>query len=98
MYVAEGGNSVGMNGESPALSDYTQGQRGNIVRVHGSDESRRRMSEMGFIRGTEVVVVKDAPLGDPVEYLVKGYHVSLRRDQAARILMDRPGMERRNHE
>jgi Fe2+ transport system protein FeoA len=80
------------------LSDYLEGQTGLIVEVQGDAASRRRMSEMGFIRGSEVKVVKDAPLKDPVEYLVKGYHVSLRRDQAAQILMDRPKVEQRSHE
>ncbi len=48
------------------------------------------MMEMGFVKGTEVGVVKFAPLSDPMELVIKGYHVSLRRDQAADILMDAP--------
>ncbi len=85
-------------GEALRLSDYLQGQKGRIIRVQGDDESRRRMSEMGFTKGIEVKVVKAAPLTDPVEYLLKGYHVSLRREQAAHILMDRPNVEARDHE
>ena len=69
------------------LSEYVQGQKGRIVKVLGDGESRRRISEMGFTRGAEVQVVKYAPLSDPVEYLVKGYHVSLSRVQAANILV-----------
>jgi len=91
-------NRMGRTSETQRLSDYVQGQKGRIVRVQGDDRSRRRMSEMGFTRGMEVQVVKAAPLTDPVEYLVKGYHVSLRREQAAHILMNRPDMEARNHE
>lgn len=80
------------------LSDYAKGQKGRVMKVQGNDESRRRLSEMGFIRGIEVEVVKAAPLTDPVEYLVKGYHVSLRREQAAEILMDLPIKEELRHE
>lgn len=89
---------VGSARKALKLSDYLEGQTGLIVEVQGDVASRRRMSEMGFIRGSEVKVVKDAPLKDPVEYLVKGYHVSLRRDQAAQILMDKPRMEQGSHE
>lgn len=79
------------------LSDYLEGQTGRIVQVQGDDNSRRRMCEMGFVRGSEVRVVRQAPLKDPVEYFVKGYCVSLRRDQAAQIVMDQPNMEHLNY-
>lgn len=80
-------------GETVRLTDYNPGQRGCIVRVQGDNESRRRLSEMGFTRGVEVLVVRNAPLTDPVEYMIKGYHVSLRKEQAAEIVMDRPVTE-----
>lgn len=48
------------------------------------------MMEMGFVKGTEVKVVKYAPLRDPMQFELKGYHVSLRRDQAADIIMNSP--------
>jgi Fe2+ transport system protein FeoA len=48
---------------------------------------------MGFIKGTEVFVEKYAPLRDPVELIVKGYHVSLRVEEAAQVLMERQGQE-----
>lgn len=48
------------------------------------------MMEMGFVKGTEVTVVKYAPLSDPIEFVIKGYHVTLRRAQAADILMTAP--------
>ncbi|MDQ7781902.1 MAG: FeoA family protein [Desulfomonilaceae bacterium] len=89
---------MGRTGEALRLSDFLQGQKGRIVTVRGDGESRRRMCEMGFTRGMEVQVVRAAPLKDPVEYLVKGYHVSLRREQAALILMDRADLEVRNSE
>jgi ferrous iron transport protein A len=73
------------------LSNYGPGQKGTIFQICGDPDFRRRMMEMGFTRGTEVMVVKYAPLSDPVEFVVKGYHITLRRAQAADILMSEPG-------
>ena len=72
------------------LSSYKPGQKGTILQVCGSPDFRLRMMEMGFTRGTEVEVVKYAPLNDPIEFVVKGYHLTLRRDQAEEILMEEP--------
>ena len=72
------------------LSDYRPGDIGTIKAVCGSPDFRLRLMEMGFVRGTEVQVVKYAPLTDPIEFVVKGYHLSLRRDEAAEIMMDIP--------
>ena len=89
---------MGSVSETFRLSDYLQGEKGRIIMVQGDPDSRRRMSEMGFTRGNEVQVVKAAPLRDPVEYLVKGYHVSIRREQADHIVMDQPNPEAVSHE
>lgn len=70
------------------LSSLKPGQKGTIRQVCGDPDFRLRMMEMGFIRGTEVQVIKYAPLSDPIELVVKGYHITLRRDQASDILMD----------
>lgn len=64
------------------LSDLKTGQVGTIVGVGGHGEFRRRITEMGFVRGKKVIVVKNAPLLDPIEYNIMGYEVSLRRDEA----------------
>jgi Fe2+ transport system protein FeoA len=48
------------------------------------------MMEMGMVRGAEVKVVKYAPLTDPIEFVIKGYHLTLRRLDAEGILMDAP--------
>ena len=72
------------------LSLYKPGQRGKVFQVCGNPDFRLRMMEMGFIKGTDVQVVKYAPLNDPMEFVIKGYHVSLRKDQAADILMNEP--------
>ena len=70
------------------LSSFKPGQRGTVCQVCGELDFRLRMMEMGFVRGAEVKVVKYAPLNDPMEFELKGYHVSLRRDQAADIIMN----------
>ena len=71
------------------LSGYQVGQRGRVGRVEGEETVQRRLLEMGFIRGEEVRVEKLAPLGDPMELVIKGYHLSLRRDECACILMEK---------
>lgn len=70
------------------LSELKEGQRATVARVGGEGPFRRRLLEMGFLRGTEVYVEKYAPLKDPIELILKGYHVSLRVDEAARIKVE----------
>jgi Fe2+ transport system protein FeoA len=67
------------------LSQVKEGQNCTIDRVGGSGNFRRRVLEMGIIKGTIVHVEKYAPLKDPLELIVKGYHVSLRVEDAAQI-------------
>ena len=71
------------------LSELREGEKGIIARLNGSGPFRKRLQEMGFIRGVEVFVEKYAPLRDPIELVVKGYHVSLRVDEAAMVMMDK---------
>ncbi len=70
------------------LSELKEGQTATVVRVGGAGPFRRRLLEMGFLRGTDVYVEKYAPLRDPIELILKGYHVSLRMDEAARIQVE----------
>lgn len=67
------------------LSQLRPGQRATIVHVGGNGAIRRRFIEMGIVTGEMVLVERVAPLGDPVEYLIKGYHLSLRREEASQI-------------
>ncbi len=69
------------------LSTLREGQHGTIVRVGGSGPLRRRLLEMGILKGVELIVEKYAPLKDPMELIVKGYHVSLRVEEADHILV-----------
>lgn len=67
------------------LSELRTGEKGIIVKVMGRGAFRKRIIEMGFIRGKEVDVIQNAPLKDPIHYRVMGYDVSLRRNDAALI-------------
>jgi len=75
------------------LFDLHEGQRGLITKVRGRGAFRKRITEMGFVRGKEVTVVKAAPLLDPVEYKILGYNVSLRQSEARLIEVTLPGNE-----
>ncbi|MFA6484523.1 MAG: FeoA domain-containing protein, partial [Bacteroidales bacterium] len=67
------------------LAELHTGEKGIIAKVKGRGVFRRRIMDMGFIHGKEVKVIKSAPLQDPVEYLIMGYNVSLRRSEAELI-------------
>lgn len=70
------------------LRDMKEGQEGVISRVAGETVLKRRLLELGINRGTKVFVEKYAPLKDPVEIIIKGYHVSLRVEEAACITVE----------
>lgn len=67
------------------LSDLKTGEYGIIIKVTGHGGFRKRIVEMGFIKGQKVEVLLNAPLQDPVKYKVMGYEVSLRRSEASMI-------------
>ena len=67
------------------LSELNNGNEGVIVKVKGHGAFRKRITEMGFIKGKKVTVVKNAPLKDPIEYQILDYKVSLRRSEARLI-------------
>ena len=69
--------------ETCGLNRLGIGCRGIVSTVGGEPELRRRLLEMGFCNGACVEVVRRAPLGDPIEFRLRGYHLSLRSDQAA---------------
>ena len=67
------------------LSELKTGEKGIVVKVLGHGGFRKRIIEMGFIKGKSVEVILNAPLQDPVKYKIMGYELSLRRDEAAMI-------------
>jgi Fe2+ transport system protein FeoA len=70
------------------LSEIKEGQTARILRVGGSGALRRRIFEMGIVKGTQVFVDKYAPLKDPLEIIVMGYHLSLRVEEASQITVE----------
>ncbi len=78
-----------MNTQVIPLSELKAGEKGRIVRVEGDPRFRRRIMEMGMVKGEIVKMEREAPLGDPVEFEVKGYHLSLRKQEAAHILVEK---------
>ncbi len=71
------------------LSEMKEGERGIILRVAGNGALRRRILEMGITKGTPIYIEKYAPLKDPVELIVKGFHISLRVEEAAQITVEK---------
>jgi len=67
------------------LSELKPGERGIISKVTGDRALRRRLLDMGLTRGTEITVVRKAPLGDPIEFLLKGYNLSLRKKESENV-------------
>ena len=67
------------------LDKVAMGDTVKIARLNGAGPVKRRIMDMGLTRGTEVTVRKIAPLGDPIELTVRGYELSIRKDEAAAI-------------
>ena len=68
-----------------ALSDLRVGQYASVVAIEGADEIGIRLLEMGLTPGVELKVIGTAPLGDPLEIELRGYRLSVRRSEAARV-------------
>ena len=67
------------------LSELKTGERAVVVKVYGHGSFRKRIIEMGFVKGNKVKVILNAPLRDPIEYEIIGYKISLRREEASKI-------------
>lgn len=67
------------------LKDMKPGESGLIVTLHGSGNVKHRLIDMGLVHGTEIHVMKFAPLGDPVEIKVKNFELALRNSEAGMI-------------
>ena len=80
------------NQKAITLEDITPGQRGIILRVgNESGPVKRRLVDMGLTPGTEVLVRKIAPFGDPIEVNLRGYELSLRKEDAGKIEVEVAG-------
>ena len=73
------------------MSDFAIGESGRIVKVEGEGKVRHRLFDMGLTPGAEVYLRKKAPMGDPLEFTVRGYELSLRKDEAQYVLCEMDG-------
>jgi ferrous iron transport protein A len=72
------------------LNTLLPGEQGNVVRMNAAKPKvRQRLLEMGLIRGTQIELVRFAPMGDPIEVRVKGYRLSLRREEAESVVVQK---------
>lgn len=76
----KGGNKMKMT-----LNKLTKGRSGIIVKMNATGEIKRRLLDMGLVKGTSIKVERIAPLGDPIEIKLKGYSLSLRKEEAKNI-------------
>ena len=70
------------------LRNIAVGETAKVIRLHGEGALKRRIMDMGITKGSQVYVRKVAPLGDPVEITIRGYELSLRKDDADCIEME----------
>ncbi|RIA78542.1 DtxR family Mn-dependent transcriptional regulator/ferrous iron transport protein A [Anaeroplasma bactoclasticum] len=70
------------------LNELSVGDSGKIVKVGGEGRLRRRLFDMGVTPGASVYLKKKAPLGDPIEITIRGYELSLRKDEAALVTLE----------
>ena len=74
------------------LDQLTEGESAVITKVGGEGALRLRLLDMGFIPRTKVTKVKAAPMGDPIEYRLRGYEITLRKEDAHRIDVTKGGV------
>jgi ferrous iron transport protein A len=77
-----------MSTAEATLDQLARGQRATIVRIAGERALRRRLLDMGLVTGETVTLTAIAPLGDPLELMVKGYRLSLRKAEARQIVVE----------
>lgn len=69
------------------LKDAQVGETVTVAKLHGEGPVKRRIMDMGITKGTDIYVRKVAPLGDPIEVTVRGFELSLRKDEAQNVLV-----------
>jgi len=70
------------------LSEMDIGEKGLVENIESCGPLRQRIMDMGIVRGAEIEMTRSAPLGDPVEFLLKGYNLSLRKKEASNVLLE----------
>ncbi len=70
------------------LSDIKPGHKGRVSKIDGEGALKRRLADMGITPGVDIFVRKVAPMGDPIEVNLRGYELSLRKQEAQKIIME----------
>ena len=70
------------------LKDVTEGDKVRVISVNGDRPLRRRLMDMGILKGCEIEVIRVAPLGDPVEFMLRGYKLTLRKKDAEMVMVE----------
>ncbi len=68
-------------------ADLLPGDKAKVVKISGKASLRRKLLDMGIVSGTSIELIRHAPLGDPVQIKIKGYHLSLRKSEASHIFI-----------
>ncbi len=76
------------------LNEFALGETGLIVKVEGEGKIRRRLFDMGVAVGAHVTLRKKAPLGDPLEVTIRGYELTLRKNEAQYVLLEMEGVKK----
>ena len=71
------------------LDELKPGDRARILEIRGDDEAADRLMEMGLVEETSLQIVKFAPMGDPIEIAVRGYHLTLRKIEAKNVEVEK---------
>ncbi|OQX20908.1 MAG: ferrous iron transport protein A [Candidatus Altiarchaeales archaeon A3] len=69
------------------LNELKVGDKAEIVKLKGAGDVKRRLLDMGVVKGTTIEIERVAPLGDPIEIKVRGYNLSLRKEEASKIIV-----------
>jgi len=71
------------------LDQLRPGEKARVKRVSGQGGVRRRLMDMGLVGNVEIELIKAAPMGDPLEFILRGYHLSLRKTEAQMVEVER---------
>ena len=70
------------------LTELSPGESGKIVEINAQGALKRRLMDMGLTRGSVVTFRKVAPFGDPIELTIRGYELSIRKDEAEHVIVE----------
>jgi ferrous iron transport protein A len=75
--------------QETTLDTLKPGEKARITKVRVKGAARRKLFDMGMVAGADIELVRNAPLGDPMDYRIKGYHLSIRTEEASQIFINR---------